>query len=152
MRRYGETRKSEIAYTRRPGAYAILPRDGRLLLTHQAEPIPETQLPGGGIDPGEAAGPALAREVIEETGWRIGRPRRLGVYKRFTYMPDYDLWAEKICTIYVARPVRRLGPPSEEGHTAMWLTPEETVEVLGSDGDRAVLLRWLAGEFGPVTL
>jgi 8-oxo-dGTP diphosphatase len=152
MRRYGEARKPDTSYRRRPGAYAILPRDGRLLLTHQAAPVPEIQLPGGGIDPGEAVGPALAREVIEETGWRIGRLRRLGVYRRFTYMPEYDLWAEKVCAIYIARPTRRLGPPTEEGHTALWLSPQAAIEALGSAGDQAMLIRWLAGEFGPVGL
>jgi len=152
MRRYGETRRPDIRYTRRPGAYAILPRDGRLLVTLQAEPLPEIQLPGGGIDPGEAVIPALAREIVEETGWRVGPLRRLGAYRRFTYMPEYDLWAEKICAVYLARPTRRLGPPTEDGHTALWLSPEAAVGMLGTEGDRGMLLRWLAGEFGPVTL
>jgi 8-oxo-dGTP diphosphatase len=101
-RRYGDAPLAGVRYTRRVGAYAILPRDGALLLTHQEEPGPEVQLPGGGIDPGESPIQALHREVFEETGWRIARPRRLGAFRRFTYMPEYDLWAEKLCLIYVA--------------------------------------------------
>jgi 8-oxo-dGTP diphosphatase len=154
MRRYGETREAGRRYTYRPGIYAILPRDGQLLLTHQQEPEPEIQLPGGGIDPGEPALPALYREVLEETGWRVGGARRLGAYRRFTYMPEYDLWAEndlwaeKVCQIYVAFPVRSLGPPTEDGHTALWASPEVAVETVASPGDREYLMRWLAGEFG----
>src|SRR6056297_795069 len=53
IRRYGCAPEAGRAYTRRPGAYAILPRAGSLLLTFQAEPLPELQLPGGGIDAGE---------------------------------------------------------------------------------------------------
>lgn len=53
---------------------------------------------------------ALHREVYEETGWTITGARRIGAYRRFTYMPEYDKWAEKLCTIYLARPARRLGP------------------------------------------
>lgn len=128
------------SYRRRPGAYAILWRDGRVLMTHQQSPEPEFQLPGGGIEPGEHPLPALHREVREETGWSMRIERRLGAYRRFTYMPDYDLWAEKLCTIYLARPVLRLGPPTEPGHSAVWMSPSEAVERVASPGDRAFLL------------
>lgn len=138
-RRFGEAVKPGQTYRRRPGCYAILLRGGQLLTTHQAEPLPEFQLPGGGIDPGEHPVPALHREVIEETGWRIAVQRKLGTYRRFTYMPEYDLWAEKVCTIYLALPVRRLGPPTEPGHTAVWMPAEEALERLGNAGDRAML-------------
>ena len=70
--RYGTPREAGRRYTLRRGAYAILWRDGRVLLTHQDEPWPEFQLPGGGIDPGESPLRALHREVFEETGIRIG--------------------------------------------------------------------------------
>lgn len=125
----------------RPGVYAVLPRDGMVLCTWQDAPIPEVQLPGGGIDPGEHPIAALHREVFEETGWSIAAPRRLGAFRRFTFMPEYDLWAEKLCTIYVARPVRRLGLPSEEGHTALWLSPETALGMLYNDGDADFLAR-----------
>ena len=108
MRRYGKPPLSDTQYTLRPGAYAILPRDGKLLLTYQAEPEAEVQLPGGGIDPGESPVRALHREVWEETGWTIAAPRRVGVYRRFVWMPDYDMYAEKLCHIYMAAP--RHGP------------------------------------------
>ena len=128
-----------MRYRQRPGAYAVLFRGREVLLTHQAEPTPEFQLPGGGIDPGEAPLTALHREVWEETGWRIAAPRRLGAFRRFTYMPEYDLWAEKICHIYLARPVRRLGPPVEPGHTEVWTSLPVAAEIVGNDGDRLFL-------------
>lgn len=137
IRRYGEAVKPGVRYTARPGVYAVLPRDGQVLVTHQQEPDPEFQLPGGGIDPGESPVAALHREVFEETGWRIAAPRKPGAYRRFTYMPEYDLWAEKICHIYVARPVLRHGPPSEPGHTDWWLDPALALELLANSGDRA---------------
>ena len=139
MRRYGEPVRAGRRYLPRPGVYAILPREGCVLVTEQADPCPELQLPGGGIDPGESPHAALHREVYEETGWRIAAPRRLGAYRRFTYMPEYDLWAQKVCTIYLARPVRRLGPPTEPGHTARWLPLADAVADLGPEGDRAFL-------------
>lgn len=137
IRRFGQSPDLARRYVLRPGAYAILPREGALLLTHQARPDPEIQLPGGGIDAGEHPIAALHREVFEETGWRISRPRRLGAFRRFTYMPEYDLWAEKLCVIYMARPVRAHSAPIEEGHSAVWLSPSDAVQELGNPGDRA---------------
>lgn len=143
MRRYGEPVKRDQHYRRRPGAYAVILDGGSLLATHQMEPVPEFQLPGGGIDPGEHPIPALHREIYEETGWRVQIERRLGAYRRFTYMPEYDRWAEKVCIIYLARPVLRLGPPTEAGHTAVWLPALAALDLLGTDGDRAMLAQAL---------
>lgn len=137
--RFDEVPEAGRRYRLRPGAYAILWRDGKVLLTHQTAPWPEYQLPGGGIEKGEHPLPALHREVREETGWSMQISRRLGAYRRFTFMPEYDLWAEKLCTIYLARPVLRLGPPSEPDHRAQWFTPDAAVEALASPGDRAFL-------------
>lgn len=143
MRRYGEPVKPAMRYRARPGVYAVLLRGDDLLLTHQDAPTPEFQLPGGGIDRGEHPVAALHREVFEETGWKIAVTRRLGAYRRFAFMPEYDLWAEKICTIYLAFPVRRLGPPSEKGHHAIWTTAQEGLALLANIGDRAFLDRVL---------
>ncbi|WP_306132520.1 NUDIX hydrolase [Roseivivax marinus] len=143
IRRFGPPPEAGRHYTLRPGAYAILPRDGDLLVTRQADPGPEYQLPGGGVDAGEGSIAALHREVFEETGWRIARPRRVGTFRRFVYMPEYDLWAEKLCMIFVARPVLQLGPPSEAGHTAIWMPPEVAAEALGNSGDRDAVRRLL---------
>ena len=139
MRRYGEAVKSGQLYRPRQGIYAVILQGSSLLVTHQAEPKPELQLPGGGIDAGEQPISALYREVLEETGWHIAVHRRLGAYRRFTYMPEYDKWAEKICTIYLARPILRRGPPTEPGHTAVWLSVDEGLALLDNHGDRDFL-------------
>ncbi|MGR3761241.1 NUDIX hydrolase [Roseobacteraceae bacterium NS-SX3] len=144
IRRFGEAPQKGRRYRLRPGAYALLPRDGKLLLTCQLEPGPDLQLPGGGIGPGESPLPALHREVYEETGWTIAAPRRAGAFRRFAYMPEYDLWAEKLCHIYVARPLRRAGPPSEAGHRALWLDVPEAARRLGNAGDRHFAARLAA--------
>ena len=136
IRRYGEAPDSARTYTLRTGAYAILPMADGLLLTHQSAPAPEVQLPGGGVDPGESPVQALTREVYEETGWRIARPKRLGAYRRFTYMPEYDLWAEKLCLIYMALPVIRYGGPIEPDHTALWMGLQDALSELSNSGDR----------------
>jgi len=141
IRRYGTVPLAGQRYKHRAGVYAILPLDGKLLLTYQGDPHFEIQLPGGGIDPGEHPLNALHREVFEETGWRIAQPRKLGTFRRFTFMPEYDLWAEKLCHIYLARPIRPHGPPTEPGHMAIWLEPQDAVSGLYNDGDADFVAR-----------
>ncbi len=136
IRRFGEPTVAGKRYIMRAGAYAILPLGNDVLVTHQAQPTPEYQLPGGGIDAGESPLQALYREVIEETGWKVSAPRKLGAFRRFTYMPEYDLWAEKLCHIYVARPVRALGEPTEAGHLAVWMDAHDAEHQLANEGDR----------------
>ena len=136
IRRFGDAADKSRAYTRRPGAYAVLLRGKSALITYQDCTFPEYQLPGGGIDPGETPVQALHREVYEETGWAISNPVRLGVYRRFAYMPEYDLYAEKLCHIYLARPVRARSAPTEPDHLPIWTDPASAIRLLSGSGDR----------------
>src|SRR6056297_1505861 len=106
-------------------------------------PAPELPLPGGGIDPGESPLHALAREVMEETGYAIHGLRRLGMFHRFTYMPEYDLHAQKQCHIYAARLGPRRSEPTEEGHSAVFLPWAEACDLLAVSGDRHFVSLWL---------
>ena len=141
IKRYGNAPKSGQRYQLRAGVYAILPNAGQLLLTYQAAPHFEYQLPGGGIDAGESPIQALHREVFEETGWSIAKPRRLGAFRRFVWMPDYKMHAEKLCHIYTAIPVRSHGSAREAGHEAVWMYPSEAIQELANDGDAAFVAK-----------
>ena len=137
IKRYGDTPNPAMRYTHRPGAYVVLQRGADLLLTVQDGQRPELQLPGGGIDAGEHILPALHREVMEETGWRMDKPVRLGAFRRFVFMPEYEMWAEKVCTIFWSQPTLRMGPPLEDGHHAIWVPMVEAPALLSNDGDAA---------------
>lgn len=141
IRRFGDTPRKDISYKLRPGAYAILMREGRILLTFQKSPYPEFQLPGGGIDVGEHMIPALHREVMEETGWTIGTPLRLGAHRRFVHMPEYGIWAEKMCHIFLARPVLKKGLPTEAGHQSHWASPQDAINVIRNPADKLFLTK-----------
>ena len=144
IRRFGQPPLPNQRYTLRAGAYAILPLQTRILLTAQIGEVLDIQLPGGGIDPGESPTQALYREVMEETGWRISKPKRLGAFRRFVFMPEYDLWAEKICHIYVAKPTRQICEPLEPSHFTTIMEPSEAAFSLGNEGDR----NFVKGFFG----
>ncbi len=136
MRRHGEIPLKGVAYRDRPGAYGVLLRDGDVLLAAQNGAL---LLPGGGIDPGESPVRALHREVYEETGWRIGALRRLTVFARFCWLPEYGYHARKVQHIYRARPIRPLGPPLEPDHIAVWMRAAQAVDRLAVEGEARAL-------------
>lgn len=144
IRRIGAPPLAQQDYRMRPGIYAILPLKRRFLLTAQVTSKIDVQLPGGGIDPGESPLQALHREVLEEIGWRIAAPRRLGAFRRFVYMPEYDLWAEKLCHVYVAHPVRQIAEPIEPDHITLILSGKDAVEALGNEGDSMFMRRFIS--------
>ncbi len=140
MQRLGERYDARQTYIRRPGAYGIILRGDAALLTLSSEMgSADVQLPGGGIDKGESPIHALHREVMEETGWRIEIKRRLGVYRRFVFMPDYDMWAEKICAIYHCLPVMQVAAPTEPHHSVIWSPKELVPDVLVDPSQSAFL-------------
>lgn len=143
IRRFGKPPQSTVRYTRRPGVYVVIEHGNDILLTFQGGEFQEYQLPGGGVDPGEHMIPALHREVMEETGWTIHSIRRLGAFRRFTYMPEYDLWAEKLCTLYRAKAGLRLSDPSEPDHDAVLVPRQSALGLIDNPGDWHFLNRVL---------
>ncbi|WP_371155598.1 NUDIX domain-containing protein [Jannaschia sp. 2305UL9-9] len=142
--RVGTPPLPETSYRLRPGAYAVILRGGQVLLTRQQlETHSEVQLPGGGIDPGEAPIPALHREILEETGYTCRVSHRIGAYRRFVWMAEYGFHAEKLCVFYLAKAGLHTGPAQEFGHTALWLSPQEALANLSNRHDRPVLARAL---------
>ena len=119
MRRYGAPVDLRRTYRDRPGAYGVIREGGDLLVTEQAAPQAGVPAAGRRNRPGGRGDRALHRECLEETGWRIQALRRLGAFQRFAFMPEYDIWARKVCHVYLARAVLRVGAPAEPGHRAL---------------------------------
>ncbi len=141
IRRFDEPIRPGIRYRPRPGAYGILRRGNRLLITFQTLPAPEFQLPGGGVDAGESPQAALHREVREETGWVVQIERRMGAFQRYTLNQDNQKWIRKVCQIYLCRPIRQRWPIAEPHHANLWVRPDEAVTLLTNAGDRHFVRR-----------
>lgn len=127
----------------RPGAYGIFMHKGQILLTFQAGIHNQWQFPGGGVDKGESYSQALIREAYEETGWKVTIDRKLTTYRRFIYMPDYDMHAEKICHIYTGRALWRIGNPLEADHSDALLNPNSAIKMLAEPSQVDVLSKFL---------
>jgi 8-oxo-dGTP diphosphatase len=77
MRKDGGVEFTE--YDTRLGAYAVIVRDGHVLLALWNEPdVPTWTLPGGGVDLHEGLEEGVVREVREETGYDVALGRLLG--------------------------------------------------------------------------
>lgn len=140
MRLYGRGPEAGQSYRDRPGCYGVLVRGDAVLLTiENGADGPDIQIPGGGVDPGEPFVAALHREVLEETGWRIGTPRLAGIYQSYRYMPDYGFHARKIHRIYVARAVARLSEPLEAHHQVLWAPLDISPDLITNETDAQFL-------------
>ena len=77
------------ARVQRVGAYAVIVRDGRILLSRLAPRLTRSELwtlPGGGVDHGEDPRDAVVREVHEETGLDVEVSESAQVFSR--HLPD----------------------------------------------------------------
>lgn len=100
---------------------AVIVRDGLVLCARRA-PGGETgdlwEFPGGKIEPGESAGHALEREILEELGCHI----KVGAKVTAT-THEYDFGVITLTTFYCDL---LDGTPTATEHAALlWLAPDE---------------------------
>ena len=136
LRLFGEKVDRKVKYQRRVGAYGIIVHNNELLLTEQitSENNIEVQLPGGGSNEGESLIQTLYREVLEETGWGIKVLKKEGIFQRFTYMPEYKIWAHKICHIYRCAATMRKTESLEKNHRSVIMNKKKALEKVVDTG------------------
>ncbi|WP_366556397.1 NUDIX domain-containing protein [Aquibaculum sediminis] len=119
---FGE-RANGQAYRCRPGAYGLAwrARAGQVLLVETADGL---EIPGGGIEPGETAEVALAREFLEETGHRVLRSHALFGLRQYLTRPLSGKYYDKHCTFFAVA-VAEVGEPQEAGHRPFWCAPAQ---------------------------
>jgi len=88
----------------RPGAYAIIVYEGKILLLTNRETGRYT-LPGGGIEVGERLEDALKREVLEETGLVVEVGRFAHFEEYFFYIDPIDAALQMFLFFYFCKPL-----------------------------------------------
>jgi ADP-ribose pyrophosphatase len=127
----GTTTDREIVV--HPEVIAVLPvlDDGRIVLVRQFRKATEKvllEVPAGGVDDGETPEEAVRREMIEETGYRVGSVRRLS---SFYTSPGFTT---ELMHLYEARDLQP-GKATEETDQieVVLMTPEEALDRVESD-------------------
>jgi len=120
----------ELEVIRHPGAAAVVPvdGDGNVLLVRQYRYAVSGwlhEVPAGKLDAGEAPSVCAARELEEETGWRVGRLTEMGWIWTTPGFTDERIW------LYLAT---ELEPAKQE------LQPDEVLSVERMPLDQAVEL------------
>lgn len=127
----GKTTTREVV--EHPEVVAILPilDDGRIVLVRQyREAVEKTtlEIPAGGIDDGESAEDAVRREMVEETGYRVGAVEHLA---SFYSSPGFTT---ELMHLYLAKDLEP-GEPTEENDQieVVLLAPEDALDQIAGD-------------------
>jgi ADP-ribose pyrophosphatase len=127
----GSTTDREIV--EHPEVIAVLPLldDGRVVLVRQFRKAAEKvllEVPAGGVEAGESPEDAVRREMIEETGYRVGSVKKL---TSFYTSPGFTT---ELMHLYEARGLEA-GNATEETDQieVVLLTPEEALKRVESD-------------------
>ncbi len=135
-------REEGRTYRRRPGAYALIVRDDKVLIVEEES---GWFLPGGGLEVGESPVEALHRELLEETGYHIEAPEPLTqVREHLIAKADQKAWTKE-CHIFTAR----LGDRPQSGHCQLrWVDAREAADMLATASFRWVVEYFVGGTNG----
>ena len=112
-------------YQWRPGAYAVVIDEGRIAVIRSR--TGKCFLPGGGLEEGETAEVALAREVREECGWTIRTATKVGEALQYIETEREGSFALH-CTFFKVRTAGLHPNVSDHyGDAIEWLSPQEAM-------------------------
>lgn len=136
----------EGVYPDRPAAFAVIEHGGLIALVEvdRRDRGLVVDLPGGGIDPGETAADAAARECGEEAGLRVDLDPEPFAYADHFFRHNDDVVRNTRGAFFAGR---RLGEEAalkiEDDHRLVWFDPREAVVRLDRDSHAWAVAAWL---------
>ena len=128
-----------VDYVERPSAYVLLRDDAGDLAVVRT---PKGHfLPGGGIEAGESAETAAAREAREETGLVVDIIGTVCRAVEFTRALDEDAWYRKVSAFLAARVAERAAAV-EHDHELLWLPVARALDALTPPSHRWAVERF----------
>ncbi len=129
------TFKAGIDYVERMSVYGVaIDRNGRFLACRRTRN--RLVLPGGGVDGEEALKRALAREVAEETGYRLIRAHELCRARQYHTERLRKPPANKLCRFFTMDVTFDPGIEKEDDHEPVWLAPRNAIADLTFESHR----------------
>jgi len=132
-------------YPDRPAAFVILEHEGRIALVQVAfaRGGTRTDLPGGGLDPGETEQDAAIRECGEEAGLRVGSLEPL--VRADHYFVNEKGQSHNTRGVFFAARLLGADPALkiEDDHTLVWVEPVEALRRLDRDSHAWAMAAWL---------
>jgi 8-oxo-dGTP diphosphatase len=133
----------------------VVERDGRIAVARVtfAKGGGRLDLPGGGVDPGETAAQAAARECGEEVGLRITMEEPFTRADHFFVNEDGE--ARNTRGVFFAAQFLAEAPElkSEDDHALEWIAPHEALVALDRESHAWAVAAWLRrgrrGAFAP---
>ena len=132
-------------YPDRPAAFAIVERGGKVALVRVtfAGGGGRTDLPGGGIDPGERAAQAAARECGEEAGLAVEIGAEVTRADHF-FTNEEGVSRNTRGVFFMARLLGEdAALKTEDDHALAWVEPSEALLQLDRDSHVWALACWL---------
>ena len=134
-----------VTYRDRPAVFGIAERRGQIaLICVERDNIPPFHdLPGGGIEPGESEGRALAREFLEETGLVITGDQVLAHADQFMVKSDGEPVNNRSALMTATVEGFDPGQKIEEDHRLVWFDPDEALRIVRHDSHAWAIACWL---------
>lgn len=122
-RQFGEALPG-VNYVERPGVYALVVRDGLLLVAATPAGL---FLPGGGIDDGEGPVEALRRELREEAGTELMDAVEVGIARQYVIDSQTGIGYNKVERFFLVTVGTDVSENAEADHTARWVSIDVAV-------------------------
>jgi 8-oxo-dGTP diphosphatase len=133
-------------YPDRPAAFAVIERDGRIAVARVtfAAGGGRLDLPGGGVDAGETAGQAAARECGEEVGLQVAVDEQPFTCADHYFVNEEDVARNTRGQFFAARLLGEAPElKTEADHALEWLAPLEALSALDRESHVWAVAAWL---------
>jgi 8-oxo-dGTP diphosphatase len=142
---FGE-REAGRAYTDRPAGFVVLEHAGKIAVVRVtfAKGGGRLDLPGGGIDPGETAAQAAARECGEEAGLRVAVDEPALTRADHFFVNEEGRDHNTRGVFFTARLLAEAPElKTEADHALEWMAPHEALVALDRESHVWALAAWL---------